>query len=48
MRLREIGERFKVRDTAISEASRRFAGKLETDEELRRKVVRIRRKIGNM
>ena len=35
MRLREIGERFNVRDTAISEASRRFARELDTDGKLR-------------
>jgi REP element-mobilizing transposase RayT len=45
VRLREIGEVFKVRDTAISEASRRFAGKLAMDEDLRRKIVRIKEKL---
>ncbi len=42
MRLREIGDLFKVRDTAISEASRRFARKLESDGELRKKVEKVK------
>jgi REP element-mobilizing transposase RayT len=45
MRLQEIGDRFNVRDTAISEASRRLARKLETDEELGRKVEKIKGKL---
>jgi REP-associated tyrosine transposase len=44
MRLREIGEQFYVRDTGISEASRRFVRKLETDGELRRRVEKIKGK----
>jgi len=40
-RLGEIGESFNVRDTAISEASRRFAKELETDGKLREVVARI-------
>ncbi|RNC67441.1 MAG: hypothetical protein ED859_14510 [Desulfuromonadales bacterium] len=38
MRLQEIGDRFNVRDTAISEASRRLVRKLEADGELRKTV----------
>ncbi|MBI1921548.1 MAG: transposase [Geobacter sp.] len=45
MRLQEIGDRFNVRDTAISEASRRLVRKLETDEELGRKVEKIKGKL---
>ncbi len=45
MRLREIGEHFNVRDTGISEASRRFVRELEKDEKLRQKVVRIEGKL---
>jgi putative transposase len=45
MRLREIGDRFNVRDTAISEASRRFAKELETDENLRRYLEKIEGKL---
>jgi len=44
MRLWEIGERFNVRDTAISEASRRFARELEMDGKLRGMVERIKGK----
>lgn len=42
LRLRDIGNLFNVRDTAISEASRRFVQKLEADIELRRRVERIK------
>jgi putative transposase len=42
MKLQEIGDRFNVRDTAVSEASRRLVRKLETDEELRGKVEKIK------
>jgi len=45
MRLREIGEHFDVRDTAISEASRRFARELDTDGRLRGMVERIKGKL---
>ncbi len=45
MRLREIGECFKVRDTAISEASRRFSRELDADEKLRGRVERIKGKL---
>jgi REP-associated tyrosine transposase len=45
MKLREIGDRFNMRDTAISEASRRYIRKMETDEELRRKVEKIKGKL---
>lgn len=41
-RLGKIGECFSVRDTAISEASRKFAKELETDEKLREVVERIK------
>lgn len=40
--LGEIGANFDVRDTAISESSRRFSRELETDEKLREKMVRIK------
>jgi len=43
LRLGEIGESFNVRDTAISEASRRFARELEKDAKLRGKMARIKR-----
>jgi chromosomal replication initiation ATPase DnaA len=42
LKLGEIGESFNVRDTAISEASRRFAKELETDGKLREAVARIK------
>lgn len=42
LKLLEIGEYFKVRDTGVSEASRRFAKELEKDEKLREKVKRIK------
>jgi REP element-mobilizing transposase RayT len=45
MRLREIGELFNVRDTAISEASRRFARELEADGKLKGLVERIKGKL---
>jgi len=48
MRLREIGERFNMRDTTISEASRRFARELETYGKLRGMVARIKGKLQNM
>jgi len=42
LRLGEIGENFHVRDTAISEASRRFARELGADKKLREAVARIK------
>jgi chromosomal replication initiation ATPase DnaA len=45
MRLREIGECFNVRDTAISEASRRFARELAADEKLKGRVEKIKGKL---
>lgn len=42
LRLGAIGESFNVRDTAISEASRRFSRELETDGNLRKVVARIK------
>jgi hypothetical protein len=45
MRVREIGERFNVRDTAISEASRRFARELVTNKKLRGKLAKIAGKL---
>jgi putative transposase len=44
LRLREIGECFNVRDTVISEASRRFARELDGDGKLRERVKRIKGK----
>jgi len=44
-RLREIGESFNVRDTAISEASRRFARELERNGKLRDMVAGIGEKL---
>ena len=45
MRLQEIGAFFSVRDTAISEASRRFVRTLEPDRELRKKVEGIKKRL---
>jgi putative transposase len=45
MKLREIGECFNVRDTAISEASRRFARELDADEKLKRRVETVKGKL---
>jgi putative transposase len=45
LRLREIGDRFNVRDTSISEASRRFVRELDTDGKLRGIVERIKGKL---
>ena len=45
---KEIGERFNVRDTAISETSRRLIKKLEADRELRGMVEKIKGKLSNM
>jgi hypothetical protein len=42
--LRQIGEQFQVRDTAITEASRRVMKELEKDEQLRAVVEVIRRR----
>lgn len=42
LKLLEIGEYFKVRDTGVSEASRRFAKELEKDEKRREIVERIK------
>ena len=41
-RLGEIGESFNVRDTAISEASRRFSKELETEGKLKEMMARIK------
>jgi len=43
--LQEIGAHFKVRDTAISEASRRLARKLEKDEDLKKRIEKIKANI---
>jgi hypothetical protein len=40
-----LGKRFNVRDTAISEESRRFAKELESDGKLRGMVDRIKGKL---
>jgi chromosomal replication initiation ATPase DnaA len=48
MRLRKIGECFNVRDTAISEASRRFSRELDADEKLKGRVEKIKDKLKNM
>jgi REP element-mobilizing transposase RayT len=45
LKLGGIGESFNVRDTAISEASRRFAKELEADGKLREVVARIKDKL---
>lgn len=45
LKLGEIGESFNVRDTAISEASRRFASELEKNEKLQEAVKRIKGKL---
>ena len=48
MRLKELGECFNVRDTGISEASRRFARELEEDRKLMEVVERIKGKLKNV
>lgn len=45
IRLREIGAHFNLRDTAISETSRRFVRKLDADGELREKLEKIKGKL---
>ncbi|BDV43603.1 transposase [Geotalea uraniireducens] len=45
LKLREIGDLFDVRDTAISEANRRIVRKLAADGELRKKVERIKSRL---
>jgi chromosomal replication initiation ATPase DnaA len=45
MKPQEIGDRFNVRDTAVSEASRRLVRTLETDEELRGRIEKIKGKL---
>jgi len=45
LRLGEIGRSFNVRDTAISEASRRFARELEQDAKLRKVVLNIKGRV---
>lgn len=45
LKLGGIGESFNVRDTAISEASRRFVRELEKDKMLREAVERIKTKL---
>ncbi|MEA5113117.1 MAG: transposase [Geobacteraceae bacterium] len=44
-KLRTIGERYKVGESAISEASRAFMKKMEKDDKLRREVLRIKKKL---
>ena len=41
-KLKEIGNYFAVRESAITEGSRRFAAKLEEDEELRNRVEKVK------
>jgi len=43
VRLKEIGEKFGIKESAVSQASRRFAQVLERDKELLRKIERVRK-----
>ena len=45
-KLREIGERFGVKDSAVSQASRRFKVELGKDKELKKKVVILTKNMG--
>lgn len=45
-KLKEIGERFGIKESAITQASRRFAQEMERDEELRGLVERAGTKLG--
>jgi hypothetical protein len=42
VKLKEIGQYFSVRESAITEASRRFQLKMEKDKELREMVLQVR------
>jgi len=44
-KLRTIGERYQIGESAVSEASRAFSKKVETDKKLRREVERIKEKL---
>ncbi len=44
-RLREIGERFGVKESAVSQASRRFQRELDTDKELAKMVERLKNRL---
>ena len=44
-RLRTIGEKYQVGQSAVSEASRDFLKKMERDEKLRREVAMIKGKL---
>jgi len=44
-RLKKIGERFGVKDSAVSQSSSRFAVELEKDKELRKTVANIEEKL---
>lgn len=41
--LREIGEKFGIKESAVSQASRRFAQLLDRDKELLKKIERVRK-----
>lgn len=45
-KLREIGERFGVKDSAVSQASKRFMMEASKDEELKRKVEKLMKSLG--
>ena len=45
-RLKEIGEQFGVKESAVSQASSRFAGYLDKDKELRELVESVRKGLG--
>jgi len=45
VRLREIGSLFDVRETAITEASRRFSLKMGEDEKLREMVDLVKERL---
>jgi len=45
-KLREIGERFGIGESAVSQESRRLLGRLAGDESLRERVEKVRQKLG--
>lgn len=44
-KLKEIGERFKMSDTAISQTSKRLLLKIEKDPELKKLIERVEAKL---
>jgi len=45
-RLREIGARFGIGESAVSQESRRLLGRIAADESLRQKIETVRQKLG--